>query len=65
MDPVIWFVPIVSRVTGATTVVEIPAALIVFAIMDCINGRLDRGLARYAQLLLNTRLGRKGTSMEL
>jgi hypothetical protein len=54
MDPVIWFVPIVSRLSGVTTVLEIPAELIALAIMDYHRG-VDRGLVRYVQLLLNAR----------
>jgi hypothetical protein len=58
MDPVIWFVPIVSRVTGATTVLEIPAGLIAFAIMDFHRG-VDRGWAGRVPILLNARTTRE------
>jgi hypothetical protein len=51
---VIWFVPIVSRVSGVTTVLEIPAGLIAFAIMDFHRG-IDRGWASLIPVLLNAR----------
>jgi hypothetical protein len=54
----IWFVPVVSRVSGETTVVEMPAGTVANAIMDYHRG-IDRGWAGRVPILLNARTTRE------
>jgi hypothetical protein len=53
-----WFVPIVSRVSGVTTVVQVLAVEICMAIIDYHRG-VDNGWAGYIPLLLNARTTRE------
>jgi hypothetical protein len=54
----VWFLPIVSRLTGVTTVIRVLAAEICHAIIDYHRG-VDNGWAGYISILLGARTTRE------
>jgi hypothetical protein len=57
-NPVMWYVPVVSRVTGVTTVVAMDAVTVALAIMNY-HWDIDRRWAELVPILLSARTTRE------